>query len=726
MRPVIDLGTNLQPVRVTNSGYVLCTDGGSTQRWHNGQLETLGGSEPYGYDINEAGTVVGYVDSWNYTSLSGNDFFSSQNGVFLATRWDAGETAPVNINPTSFAYHFENAQPNGQPPQVFEGTLAGSIASVIDNDGHIYGSALGGYQQRDFYTDADGNIHRRIWGYWGGGWDFNSGALGTISFSLSGEAYVFSGRDKVIERARNGTTIGYQSGPAGELYYGGPHPPGYTFIGIGDAPHLVNDQVVNFNPVNLNSNGELLCRNLSSQPFDWFLYDTLTGQVTRELEILAPVSQFIGPHLYPLALNHRQIPAYDQNGQPIFDGSGQQTTVESPQVLGVDGGFSEPILWEENSKTHHYQQQYLNRLINPRSGWNLWDSYDINDGEIISSDGYLQAYDAQGNQVGNPQWKSALLVPIAITPNPLPTSGLARAKIAFGRAFDIPTLPVDSSIDIKIGGQPVTDIHQDQNDAHIIYFTPPAAPLDSDGQPREGDCDVEITGIDPPPLGLAPLILSRFVHYTADSVDGMKSFSDSNVVVTEEASSYVDYQKRNAAISDDDALGLLGNIRETVAPLQTALFGAFFEQKEIDAASLQSLQSKASAENAKAIGKYVPLSSGAMGGIPIGVTIYADVPDAWEDGPTPAELVICRPTSDASPLTVQYTVSGSAQAGTDYTELTGSAEIPANATCVPIAVIPIQHALGGTDKTLILRLVPVATYQIGAPDTATITIHDFN
>ena len=420
---IIDLGTNLPPVRVTNSGYVLCTDGGETKRWHNGQLETLTGGDPidgvpYGLDINESGTVVGEVSLFSYPPLSLDNFYSSGRGVIIAAKWDAGQTGAVTMDRT-FHYHFEDAQPNNQPPIVWDGIAGGSSASAVDNDGHIYGTALGGYQQREAFTDANENIHPRIWGYWGGGWDFTSGAgLGNITFGLSGDTYTFSGHDRTIQKIRNGTTFGYQTGEANGGYYHDPYiGPGYTYTS-GSSPGFtfVNNQPVDFNPVNLNSYATLLCRNLPADPFRWFLFDSITN-VSTELEIPPPIyfGPFpIGPFYFPAALNHRQIPAFDANGQPILDGNGQQTTKESPQLVGSDYTLSEPIAmsWEEDPKSHHYQSAYLNRLISADSGWQLEDAYDINDEGVIVADGWYQPHDAQGNPTGPRQWRSCLLWPM--------------------------------------------------------------------------------------------------------------------------------------------------------------------------------------------------------------------------------------------------------------------------------------------------------------------------
>jgi hypothetical protein len=217
-----------------------------------------------------------------------------------------------------------------------------------------------------------------------------------------------------------------------------------------------------------------------SDPFDWFLYDTATAQIAADLEISPPINIFIGPFLYPLALNHRQIPAYDQNGQPILDGSGHQTTVESPQVVGIDGVFAEPIMWEENPKTHHYDRQYLNRLIPPDSGWNLWDAYDINDNGVIAADGWYQPHDASGNPVGPRQWRSCLLAPVEFVEdsndNKIVDGGDAsvmRARIGlWDQAYD-------SAVNVRNGNSEVDNFIGSDNRRFYIRIANPAANIDS-------------------------------------------------------------------------------------------------------------------------------------------------------------------------------------------------------------------------------------------------------
>ena len=74
------------------------------------------------------------------------------------------------------------------------------------------------------------------------------------------------------------------------------------------------------------------------------------------------------------------------------------------------------------------------------------------------------------------------------------------------------------------------------------------------------------------------------------------------------------------------------------------------------------------------------------------------------------------------PLTVNYTVGGTATAGTDYTTLTGTVNfLPGQATVdVPLTVI--DDALVEVDETVIVTLTASANYTITAPGTDTLTL----
>lgn len=80
------------------------------------------------------------------------------------------------------------------------------------------------------------------------------------------------------------------------------------------------------------------------------------------------------------------------------------------------------------------------------------------------------------------------------------------------------------------------------------------------------------------------------------------------------------------------------------------------------------------------------------------------------------------------PVTVTYTISGTATAGTDYTMLTGTAIIPAGDRSVTVPVAVTDDEIIEGDETVIVTLTggssPDVTYTAGAAGSATVTIAD--
>src|SRR5213082_1247742 len=106
------------------------------------------------------------------------------------------------------------------------------------------------------------------------------------------------------------------------------------------------------------------------------------------------------------------------------------------------------------------------------------------------------------------------------------------------------------------------------------------------------------------------------------------------------------------------------------------------------------------------------------------VSVVATDADASEQGRDPGEFTFTR-TGDASlDLTVNYTLGGTAQNGTDYQQPGTSVTIPAGATSATVTVTPIDDAEAEGDETVVLTLTADAAYDVGSPNSATITIHD--
>ena len=89
-----------------------------------------------------------------------------------------------------------------------------------------------------------------------------------------------------------------------------------------------------------------------------------------------------------------------------------------------------------------------------------------------------------------------------------------------------------------------------------------------------------------------------------------------------------------------------------------------------------------------------------------------------------ANYTVTRTGVTTFPLTVNYTVTGTATAPDDYTTPGGSVTIPVGAVSAPLPVTLTDDATEEADETLILTISPDAGYGLGAVTQATTTIED--
>ena len=78
----------------------------------------------------------------------------------------------------------------------------------------------------------------------------------------------------------------------------------------------------------------------------------------------------------------------------------------------------------------------------------------------------------------------------------------------------------------------------------------------------------------------------------------------------------------------------------------------------------------------------------------------------------------------APPLTVTFTLTGTATNGTDYTNVPVTETFPGGVATVDVVVTPVADATIEGPETVILTLTTVAPYELGSPETATVTITD--
>jgi hypothetical protein len=104
------------------------------------------------------------------------------------------------------------------------------------------------------------------------------------------------------------------------------------------------------------------------------------------------------------------------------------------------------------------------------------------------------------------------------------------------------------------------------------------------------------------------------------------------------------------------------------------------------------------------------------------VTIAAPDASAAESPLDAGTFRVSRTGSTAAPLTVSYTVGGSATSGSDYTSIGATVVIPAGSATADITVTPIDDDAGEDPETVVATLSASAAYTVGGPSSATVTI----
>ncbi|MET0263916.1 MAG: polysaccharide deacetylase family protein, partial [Rariglobus sp.] len=103
------------------------------------------------------------------------------------------------------------------------------------------------------------------------------------------------------------------------------------------------------------------------------------------------------------------------------------------------------------------------------------------------------------------------------------------------------------------------------------------------------------------------------------------------------------------------------------------------------------------------------------------VTIKATAPEAYETGPASGTFTIS--TTGTQPLSINYTVTGTALSGTRYTALaTGPVALTSPSATVNVAPVPNANYEG--EQSVVLTLAPGSGYVIGPDSSATVMIHD--
>lgn len=98
--------------------------------------------------------------------------------------------------------------------------------------------------------------------------------------------------------------------------------------------------------------------------------------------------------------------------------------------------------------------------------------------------------------------------------------------------------------------------------------------------------------------------------------------------------------------------------------------------------------------------------------------------DAAEADELPGGFRVTRDGLLDDPLTVHYSVAGSATADADYATLSGEVVIPAGQAAAEFSVVPIDDEELDSAETVVVTISDDAGYVVAAPSSATVTIVD--
>jgi hypothetical protein len=108
-----------------------------------------------------------------------------------------------------------------------------------------------------------------------------------------------------------------------------------------------------------------------------------------------------------------------------------------------------------------------------------------------------------------------------------------------------------------------------------------------------------------------------------------------------------------------------------------------------------------------------------------GVVVIAYDPVADEETGAPGRFQFIRDTDElAVPLTLQISPGGTATPGAHYTPLPSSITIPANAKAANLTVTPVVDATPQGARTVTVTILANASYSIGTPSSATVSLFD--
>jgi Ca2+-binding RTX toxin-like protein len=106
------------------------------------------------------------------------------------------------------------------------------------------------------------------------------------------------------------------------------------------------------------------------------------------------------------------------------------------------------------------------------------------------------------------------------------------------------------------------------------------------------------------------------------------------------------------------------------------------------------------------------------------ITLAVSPSSVTEDGTTNLVYTFTRSGVTTNPLTVNYSISGTATNGTDYTSIPTSVTFAAGSSTATVTVDPTADTIVESNETVILTLAAGTGYTVGTPNAATGTINN--
>ena len=101
---------------------------------------------------------------------------------------------------------------------------------------------------------------------------------------------------------------------------------------------------------------------------------------------------------------------------------------------------------------------------------------------------------------------------------------------------------------------------------------------------------------------------------------------------------------------------------------------------------------------------------------------FASASQSAGEGTGTHDVEVRLDKAPATDLTLAYTVDGTATSGSDYTALSGTVTVSAGATTATLPVTLIDDSAEEGSETVVLTLATGSDYEVGSPDTHTLTI----